>query len=197
MPNTVPMLVGILAVQGNFAEHESIVRLLGVPVVQVRTLGDLAACTHLIIPGGESTVMAKHLAISGLDTMIPKRVTEKSLSVLGTCAGAILLAKNVIGRNAPVTLNVLDIDVDRNAYGAQVHSFEAKVSIQGIKAPVLASFIRAPVITKTGGTVRVLAEHEGHPVAVRSANVWALTFHPELHGETAVHQLFLQADAEG
>lgn len=191
------MLVGILAVQGNFAEHESIVRSLGVPVVQVRALADLIPCTHLIIPGGESTVMAKHLVISGLDEVIRKRVTERSLSVLGTCAGAILLAKKAVGKNAPATLELLDMDVDRNAYGAQVHSFDASLAIRGIVEPVQAAFIRAPIIVRVGTGVEVLAEHEGHPVVVRSQNAWALTCHPELHGNTAIHALFLQVDTEG
>ncbi len=191
------MLVGILAVQGNFAEHESIVRSLGVPVVQVRALADLIPCTHLIIPGGESTVMAKHLVISGLDEVIRKRVTEQSLSVLGTCAGAILLAEEVDGINAPTSLGLLAITVNRNAYGAQVHSFDASLTVRGIVEPVQAAFIRAPIIVRVGTGVEVLAEHEGHPVVVRSQNAWALTCHPELHGETAVHQLFLQTDSEG
>ncbi len=183
-------VVGVLALQGDFAEHLQIFRKLGAQCVEVRTKADLARVSHLVIPGGESTVISRFLRLSGLDDAIKIRVREGTLPVYGTCAGAILLAKNAIGKNAPPTLNLVDIDVERNAYGPQVDSFERVITVEGLGA-VRAAFIRAPVIVRVGEGVQILAEDGGNPVLVRQGKLLAGTFHPEVRGETHVHKLFL------
>jgi len=127
------MHVGVLAFQGDFAEHMEILRGLSVTCSEVRTLADLQKCSHLIIPGGESTVMAKFLWESGVGEKIQERVHDGSLAVYGTCAGAILVAEDVTGKNAPRALNLIDITIDRNAYGAQIDSFETTLQIKDIK----------------------------------------------------------------
>jgi 5'-phosphate synthase pdxT subunit len=170
-----------------------ILRALGAACSEVRSLTDLEPCTHLIIPGGESTVMAKFLWESGVGEKIQERVRNGSLAVYGTCAGAILVAEDVTGKHAPKSLQLIDIAVDRNAYGAQIDSFEASLSITGVDKPVSASFIRAPKITRVGKDVEVLSSYNGDPVLVKSAKVLAGTFHPEMRSEKAIHQLFLSA----
>lgn len=187
------MTIGVLAFHGDFAEHLDVLNDLGVTAIEVRSLKDLEQADKLIIPGGESTVMAKFLKTSGIDADIIRRVSDAKypLSVYGTCAGAILLAKRVTGKLAPKTLGLIDIDVERNAYGSQVDSFEATLMIKGISEPVMTSFIRAPVITRVGKDVEILAEHDGKPVLVRQGNVLAGTFHPEVRGQTAIHEMFL------
>ncbi len=182
--------VGVLALQGDFAEHLQIFRKLGASCMEVRTKADLAKVSRLVIPGGESTVISRFLRLSGLDDAIKIRVREGTLPVYGTCAGAILLAKNALGKNAPPTLSLVDIDVERNAYGPQVDSFERTIRIEGLGA-VRAAFIRAPVIVRVGEGVEILAEDGGNPVLVRQGNLLAGTFHPEVRGETNLHKLFL------
>jgi 5'-phosphate synthase pdxT subunit len=113
------------------------------------------------------------------------------LSVYGTCAGAILLGKRATGKNAPSPLGLIDIDVQRNAYGEQLDSFQADLKVTGIPRPLEVSFIRAPKITRVGRRVQVLASHDGVPVLVRQGNVLAGTFHPEVRGETKIHELFV------
>lgn len=186
------MNIGVLAVQGNFAEHRAILQKLGVSHTEVRTTGDLLEADHLIIPGGESTVISRFLQQSGLDQEIIQRYQAGTLPLLATCAGAILLAKEVTGKNAPPSLGLLDITIDRNAYGSQVQSFEVELDVTGA-GPVHASFIRAPRITRVGDQVEVLATHKDAPVLVRQDGIVAATFHPELHGEVAIHKLWLGA----
>ena len=181
---------GVLAFHGDFAEHLDILRAMNVPCREVRGIEDLSNISHLIIPGGESTVMAKFLEMTGLGKEITKRVREKSLAVYGTCAGAILLAKNVLKSQGVKGLGLMDIEVERNAYGRQVDSFEAELDVKGI-GKVRGVFIRAPVIQKAGKGVEVLAELDGRPVLVRQGNLLAGTFHPEIEGELGVHGLFL------
>jgi len=184
------MTVGVLALQGNFAEHMAVLQKLKVETGEVRSAADLVACDRLIIPGGESTVMARLLKSSGLWEMIHTRVENDSLPIFGTCAGAILLAKDVLGKNAPDTLGLLDIAVDRNAYGSQLQSFDAEISLQG-EGKISVAFIRAPKITRIGEGVEVLAEYEGEPVIIRQGKFLASACHPEMHGETAMHRIFL------
>ncbi len=185
------MTVGILAFQGDFAEHRDVLQELGVRSKEIRSIEDLGHCTHLIIPGGESTVMSHFLQESGLMKEIPTRVKEGTLAIYGTCAGAILLAKKVRGKNIPYTLKLMDIDVDRNAYGTQLDSFERKIQIKGSKKPMTVSFIRAPMITRTGKGVIVLAHDSKQPVLVQQGRLLAGTFHPEMRGESGIHKLFL------
>ncbi len=188
---TLFMKIGVLAFQGDFAEHMAILASLGVARTEVRSLADLQECTHLIIPGGESTVMAKFLLESGVGEKIQERVRDESLAVYGTCAGAILLAKEVTGKHAPKPLGLIDIIIDRNAYGSQVDSFETALKIEGCDHQVPVSFIRAPKITRVGPAVEVVSKHDGNPVLVRSGKILAGTFHPEMRNEKVVHELFL------
>lgn len=168
-----------------------------VPSVEVRTVADLSKVNALIIPGGESTVIAKFLQSTKVGPEIIKRVKAGTLFLYGTCAGAILLSKKATGKNAPRTLGLIDVTVDRNAYGTQLQSFEASLRIRGIKAPMTVSFIRAPKITHVGRHVDVLAEFDGDPVLVRQGNVMIGTFHAEVRHETALHRLFLTSMGAG
>src|SRR3990167_4012427 len=185
-----PMTVGVLALQGDFAEHCTVLHSLNVETKEVRTPEDLAACSHLIIPGGESTVMGKLLTSSGIRDPLIQRANAGDLAIFGTCAGAILLAKEILGKNTPEGLGLMDISVDRNAYGTQLHSFEAEIAIEGIGS-VPVAFIRAPKITRVGNGVDILASYEGMPVLVRQGRCIASTCHPEVRGEAALHRYFL------
>lgn len=200
------MFVGVLAFQGDFSEHHQILRDLGVQSIDVRNLEDLSKVSALIIPGGESTVIAKFLEETGVGREVVRRVTVGKegkgskeskvgevvgLSVFGTCAGAIVLAKKATGKNAPKTLGLIDVTIDRNAYGSQVDSFEAVLKVKGIKAPVDVAFIRAPKIVKVGKGVDVLATYKDVPVLVRQGNVMIATFHPEVRDNSLLHSLFL------
>ncbi|MDQ3814290.1 MAG: pyridoxal 5'-phosphate synthase glutaminase subunit PdxT [Armatimonadota bacterium] len=188
------MVIGVLALQGDFEAHRTILEACGVQVQAVRDAAALDECEALVIPGGESTVMSRLCDRYGLWQPLRRRV-ESGMGVLGTCAGLILLAKNMSGasRNFPQqTLGTLDVDVARNAYGSQVDSFEADVTVPLLgDSPVRAVFIRAPQITRCGAEVEVLAEHEETPVVVRQGPVMATAFHPEIAGDTRLHQLWL------
>lgn len=166
---------------------------LKVSALEVRSLEDLSKVDRLIVPGGESTVISKFLRETGVGREIVKRARDKErpLAVFGTCAGAIVIATRVTGKNAPESLKLIDITIERNAYGSQRESFEALLSVKGLKKPLPASFIRAPKITRVGRSVEVLAEYGGAPVLVREGNVMVSTFHTEVRGETKVHEMFL------
>ena len=185
------MTVGVLSFHGDFAEHLDVLQSLKVKGVEIRSVDDLKNVSHLIIPGGESTVMIQFLVSTGVGPEIIRRVKDGSLAVYGTCAGSILIAKKATGKNAPTTLGLIDIVVDRNAYGTQAQSFQVDLVVKGFEKALPVSFIRAPVITKNGKGVEVLAVHGGHPVLVRQGRILAGTFHPEVRGESAVHRLFL------
>lgn len=176
-------LVGILAIQGGFAAHAKILASIGARHREVRVLGDLDGLDALIIPGGESTAIT--LGIEREQLADPLRaLAGRGVPVLGTCAGLIMLDRDHLG--------ILDVSADRNAFGRQLRSFETDLELDGLDGgPVHAVFIRAPWVREYGDTVQVLAEIDGHPVAVRDANVIALAFHPELAGETRLHQLLL------
>ncbi|OGJ68648.1 glutamine amidotransferase subunit PdxT [Candidatus Peribacteria bacterium RIFCSPLOWO2_02_FULL_51_10] len=197
------MTVGILAFHGDFAEHIDLLGSMGVHSIEVRSLKDLEKVDRLIIPGGESTVMARFLEETGVGEEIRRRVEGKSakgqegkiehpLAVFGTCAGAILVAKNATGKKAPPPLRLIDIDVDRNAYGTQMNSFETEIKVRGLKRPLPAAFIRAPKITRVGSSVEILSVHDSTPVLVRQGRVLAATFHTEVRGERALHEMFLR-----
>lgn len=185
------MNVGILAIHGNVAEHRAVLKSLGAWTKDVRVLDDLNDVTHLLIPGGESTVMSKFLTSTGLRTEVCNRARAESLAIFGTCAGAILLAEEVTGKNPPDPLKLLDITVERNAYGTQAQSFRTQLVVEGAEHPIEAAFIRAPIISRIGEGVEVISEYQGQPVIVRSKRLLAATCHPELTGESALHQLFL------
>ena len=178
-------LVGVLALQGDFEAHAKILRGLGATAREVRVPADLDGLDALVIPGGESTVMTLGIEREGLGDPL-RELAASGTPVLGTCAGMIMLDRTHLG--------VLDIEARRNAFGRQLHSFEADLDVAGITGdPVHAVFIRAPWVAETGEAVEVLAEVDGHPVAVRQGNVIAVSFHPELTGETRLHQLLLAA----
>ena len=176
-------LVGVLALQGDFEAHAKILGRLGAVAREVRVPADLDGLDALIVPGGESTVMTLGIEREGLGDPL-RDVARSGTPVLGTCAGMIMLDRTHLG--------VLDIEARRNAFGRQLHSFEADLDVTGVPGgPVHAVFIRAPWVADTGPEVEVLAEVEGHPVAVRQGNVLAVSFHPELTGETRLHELML------
>ena len=170
--------VGVLAVQGNFREHVATLKRLGVDAIEVRKPEQLEDLDGLVVPGGESTTFMRLMRLYGLDEAI--RTFDRP--ILGTCAGMIVLDRNHLG--------LVDVEVDRNAYGRQVASFEADLSLPGDSSPLRGVFIRAPRVRVTGD-VEVLAEHEGEPVLVRDGRILLASFHPELTEDTRVHELFL------
>ena len=187
------MKAGVLALQGAFREHREVLDALGVDAVEVRLPEQLSGLDALFIPGGESTTITKLLDSSGLREPLHAALTE-GLPVFGTCAGLILLADHVLdaaGTRCPTALGALDCTVVRNAYGRQRESFEVRIAVEGIDGGFPGVFIRAPVIQSVGGSVEVLAEHEGRPVLVRQGSVWGATFHPELSGDLRLHERFL------
>jgi 5'-phosphate synthase pdxT subunit len=184
--NQAKKLVGILALQGDFEAHEKALESAGADTLQVRTAEDLARVDALVIPGGESTTMLKLLGYMNL--LEPLRSFADAKPVFGTCAGAILLANEVESPSQP-SLGVIDMTIERNAYGRQIDSRVTQVDFEG--TPLEAVFIRAPIIRRTGPGVRVLAEYQGTPVLIESGRHLASTFHPELTGDSRVHSLFL------
>lgn len=183
------MRVGILALQGDVREHRLALERLGAEVVEVRRPSQLDEVDGLVIPGGESTTIGRLATLYGLIDPLRKHL-RSGLPVYGTCAGMIFLASGVDGAPQP-QLEVLDATVRRNAWGRQNESFEADLGIDGLDAPFHAVFIRAPWIEEVGDDVEVLARWAGHPVMVRQGSMLASSFHPELTGDSRVHELFL------
>ncbi|MBU1227101.1 MAG: pyridoxal 5'-phosphate synthase glutaminase subunit PdxT [Actinobacteria bacterium] len=190
----VTVRVGVLALQGDFREHAASFERAGAETVLVRTAGQLEGIDVLVIPGGESTTIGKLADRFGLLEPI-RTVVAGGLPTLGTCAGMIFLATGTTGPEQ-VQAGVLDVVVERNAFGRQVDSFEADLDVDGFDAPVHAVFIRAPWIAGVGPGVEVLAEVEGHPVVVRQGNVVATSFHPELTGDDRFSRLLLAMAGE-
>jgi pyridoxal 5'-phosphate synthase pdxT subunit len=182
--------VGVLALQGDFREHLAALRACEVEGVPIRLAADLQAVDALILPGGESTTMAQ-LMQPELRTKIQSRAAA-GMPVLGTCAGMILMARDIIdGRPDQQPLRLMDMVVRRNAYGRQIDSFEGEVESTAIGGSGPAVFIRAPQLTERSPAVSVLAEHGGVPVALRQGHRLALAFHPELTPDRRWHQYFL------
>ena len=179
---------GVLALQGDFREHVRALADAGATPVEVRDATQLAGVDCLVIPGGESTTIGKLARAYDLVRPVRDRVAD-GMPVFGTCAGMIVLAERVAG-GEPL-FAVMDIGVERNAYGRQVESFEADVEVEGVDHPVRGVFIRAPRITDVGEGVRVLAEHEGAPVVLEQGSLLVSSFHPELIGETGLHRYLL------
>jgi len=186
------MKIGVLALQGDFREHLKMLRDIGIDTVEVRLPGDLAECDGLIIPGGESTTIGKLLV--QFDLLEPLRHRARDgYPIYGTCAGAIVLASRVAGRGVDQPLiGVLDVSIQRNAFGRQVASFEASVPISALgDQPYHAVFIRAPVIQDVGPAVEVLGRlDDGTIVAARQGNLLATSFHPELTEDGRLHRYF-------
>ncbi|MDQ4029814.1 MAG: pyridoxal 5'-phosphate synthase glutaminase subunit PdxT [Actinomycetota bacterium] len=174
------MRIGVLAVQGAFREHAAVLRRLGAEPVEVRLPEQLEALDGLVVPGGESTAIMRLIRLYGLE----EAIRQFGRPVLGTCAGMILLDRE--------HLNLVDVAVDRNAYGRQVQSFEADLRLAGEDEPLRGVFIRAPRVRDAGPDVEVLAEHEGVPVLLRQGRFVVAAFHPELTEDTRVHELFLE-----
>ncbi|MBE3590938.1 MAG: pyridoxal 5'-phosphate synthase glutaminase subunit PdxT [Firmicutes bacterium] len=193
------MKVGVLDLQGDVIEHVRALEAAGAEVVRVKRPRHLEGLRGLVIPGGESTTIGKLMAEYELIPAVRQAVSE-GMAVFGTCAGAILLAADIAGSDQP-RLGLMDMRVQRNAYGRQRESFEAEVQVSEIPGPpVKAVFIRAPIIERVGSSVKVLAEYGGQIVMARQGRLLAGTFHPELTADRRVHQYFLQLcaeDAEG
>lgn len=186
------MHIGVLALQGAFREHIYAVEALGARATAVRLPGQLDECDGLIIPGGESTAISKLMVTYGFYEPIIKRHSD-GMAIWGTCAGAILIAKNIVdGISEQRGLDLMDITVQRNAYGRQLDSFEADLHIDGFVEPYRGVFIRAPWIEAVGEGVEVLAAHEGHIVAARQGDLMATVFHPELTGDPRIHRYFIE-----
>jgi 5'-phosphate synthase pdxT subunit len=171
--------IGVLAVQGNFREHAAMLRRLGADVVEVRKPEQLEGLDGLVVPGGESTTFMRLMQLYGLD----EALRSFGGPVFGTCAGMIVLDRR--------HLDLMDLEVDRNAYGRQVASFEADLRLRGDAETLRGVFIRAPRVRDHGGDVEVLAEHDGEPVLLRQGRFLVASFHPELTEDTRVHELFL------
>jgi pyridoxal 5'-phosphate synthase pdxT subunit len=183
--------VGVLALQGDVREHARALDAVGVVPVAVKTLHELDSVDGLIVPGGESTTIGKLLDRFDLLGPLNERVAE-GMPVYGTCAGLILMARNVVGtQDAPHRIGALDVDVQRNGYGRQTESFEADVAIEGLDEPFRAVFIRAPVIERSGDDVSVIASCDDRPVLVKQGHLLASSFHPEMTGDRRIHELFV------
>jgi 5'-phosphate synthase pdxT subunit len=191
-PVRYPVLVGVLALQGGVREHMRALAEAGAAAVEVRRAGELDSVDGLVIPGGESTTIGRLLAVFDLLDPLRQRVAD-GLPVFGSCAGMIMLARDVIdSRPGQLLVGGLDVVVRRNAFGRQVDSFEIDVDVAGVAGgPVHAVFIRAPWVEKVGDDVEVLAQVDGHVVAVRQGGLLATSFHPELTRDTRVHRLFV------
>jgi len=184
-------LIGVLALQGDVLEHVQVLRSIGVRTAPVRTPGQLAAVDALVLPGGESTAISRLLEGGGLMEPLRERVAT-GLPVLATCAGLILLSAELDGDDLS-RIGGLAVRTRRNAYGTQLDSFDTRVEVRGVSGGALdVSFIRAPRIERVlSEEVEVLAEVEGHPVVVRQGSILAMAFHPEVTGETRLHERFV------
>lgn len=189
------MRIGVLALQGDVREHVAMLERLGVDAVEIRSAEELGSIDGMVIPGGESTTIGRLARIYGLIEPLRERI-EAGMPVLGTCAGLIFLASATTGPDQP-QLGALDVVVERNAFGRQVESFEADLTVGGLDTPVHAVFIRAPWIFKVGGAVEILAtvhdpaKGEERAVFVRQDNVLATSFHPELTNDARIHEMLV------
>lgn len=184
------MIIGVSGIQGDFREHKWMIEKLGHESYIVRTPEDLEKVDGLIIPGGESTTMIRIMKRIGLFEKLKEKILN-GLPVYGTCAGLIVLAKEI--ENYPQeSLGVIDIKVMRNAYGRQVDSFDEMVEIKGFNKPFKAIFIRAPRVDGWGPEVDVLSTLDNHPIMLRQKNVLVTSFHPELTDDTRVHEYFIK-----
>lgn len=174
------MKIGVLALQGAFREHAAMLQRLGAETVEVRLPEQLDGLDGLVIPGGESTTMQRLMGLYGLDDAI----RAFPAPIFGTCAGMIVLDRERLG--------LIDLAVERNAFGRQVASFEASLQIEGESEPFTAVFIRAPWVADAGPGVAILAEIDGHPVLAREGRILVASFHPELTDDTRVHERFLE-----
>jgi 5'-phosphate synthase pdxT subunit len=188
------LAVGILAVQGDFAEHAAMLRRADPDVVirEVRTPRDLCDLDGLIVPGGESTTIGKLLVAYGLEEPI-RAAALGGLPVWGTCAGMILLAREIVGGEPDGRIGLMDLTVQRNAFGRQIDSFEVDLPFAGLDHPIHAVFIRAPTVQRVGPEAEALATlPDGRVVAARQGNLLATAFHPELTPDVSLHRWFVE-----
>jgi len=188
MPGETRKKIGVLALQGDFEAHGKALARAGADAVEVRSAADLRGIDGLVIPGGESSTMLKLLEMENM--LEPLREFGRERPVFGTCAGAILLANEVVNP-AQQSLGLMDIAVERNAYGRQLDSRIARLKPEGLEGDLEAVFIRAPIIRRVGDKVKVLARYQGDPVLVEQGRHLVATFHPELTDDQRVHRLFL------
>lgn len=190
-PRDEALVIGVLALQGASGLHAAALRELGAEPVDVRTADELAIVDALVLPGGESTTISMLLEANDLFDPLAERL-RRGMPAFGTCAGMILLADEVLdGRPDQRSFGAIDVDVRRNAFGRQVDSFEADLTVAGFDAPFAAVFIRAPVIERAGPGVEVLARVDDRPVLCRQGDVLVAAFHPELSDDRRLHRLFL------
>jgi 5'-phosphate synthase pdxT subunit len=189
------MKVGVLAVQGDYEAHASALKRAGAEATFIRTVADMQGIDALILPGGESSTQLQFLQEEKLDKAI-KDFANNGGAILGTCAGAILLAREVHGPDQQ-SLNLLDIAIERNAYGRQLASHVTQEPSKLSDRPLEMVFIRAPIIEKLGRKVEVLAKSEGHPVLVQQGRILAATFHPELTSDSTIHEYLLRVARNG
>ena len=183
------MKIGVLAMQGAYREHLKILKSLGIEAIDVRYEEDIDNIDGLIIPGGESTTMGKLIKTLGLYDKLKSRI-ENNMPVWGTCAGMILLAKNIVNEDYN-HLSVMNISVIRNAYGRQLGSFETKAPVKGIGEDIDMVFIRAPYIESVGENVEILSTVDGNIVAAQEGNILVTSFHPELTEDLRLHKYFI------
>lgn len=185
--------IGVLALQGDVSEHINALQKIPerIEVMEVRKPGQMESCSALVLPGGESTTIVRQLNRSGLAEEL-KAAAASGKPILATCAGLVLISKEIEGDKHVQPLGLMDIRVSRNAFGPQRESFEADLDVVGMDSPYRAIFIRAPAVSGVGGDVQVLAKVGGLAVAVREKNLLGLAFHPELTDDIRFHQLFLK-----
>lgn len=184
--------IGVLAVQGDFLEHRQTLSRLGIDAPEIRLPHQLDEIDGLIIPGGESTTIVQLIDMYGFRDVLRQR-SQEGMAIWGTCAGMIVIADRLTDRR-PEPLRLMDIEVSRNAFGRQVDSFEADIEFEDIEGvPFHCVFIRAPVVNSVGESVEVLAAlDDGRPIAVRQGNMLATAFHPELTGDSRIHDMFVR-----
>ncbi len=194
------MRIGVIAIQGNVEEHVDALKRalkeakLEAEVVKIKHKGTVPECNALILPGGESTTLGRLMEKEGISSEI-RKVANSGIPVMGTCAGLVLLAKHgdeQVEKTKQPLLSLMDVRVNRNAFGRQKESFESRIDFKGLKEPFNAVFIRAPCITEAGKDVEILSKYKGHIVAVRQKNLLALAFHPELTQDLRIHKYFLK-----
>jgi pyridoxal 5'-phosphate synthase pdxT subunit len=181
-------VVGVIGFQGGVIEHIEAIKKLDIKAKEIKSVNDMADVTHLIMPGGESTVIGRFLESSNLKNDIINKYKKNELAIWGTCAGAILLAKN----GSPYSLNLANIEIERNAYGRQIDSFEEQITIPTLNKKFRAIFIRAPIIKKTAKSVIILAKCKNCPVLCRENKILISTFHPELTDDPLIHKYFIE-----
>lgn len=183
--------IGVLALQGDFREHIATFDAIGVSAVKVRTIEEIDACSGLVIPGGESSVIHRLSVVYDLYQPIRERIAA-GFPAFGTCAGLIMLAAEILDKtDDQAAFGGLDVSVRRNAFGNQLDSFETDLEFKGVDGLVHAAFIRAPIVERVGGGVQITAKlDDGRVVGVRQGNAMGISFHPEVTGETRIHALF-------